>query len=366
MDLDKNTLEITPPQSTPRITNHDLLYGKPIPPMQRLAGMDDTEFEEIVTEWTWEYLPTKYESIRRCGSAGDKGRDIIAWINKTEKKWDNYQCKHYKNKLIPTNFYVELGKLCYYTYINDYPIPQTYFIVSQEGVGTKLGDFLDNEAKLKKALITNWEKNVETKITSKGTGKITLDGKFKEYVENFDFSLVKSVEPHELIEQHRKTNYYLYHFGGAIKKYRKETIVPSISTSEEQMRYIKQLLLAYGENLSKEINSITELSAYGEYKIHFEIQRKNFYSVETLKQFARDNLPSDSSAFDDLKEEIYAAVYSKVLDVYENAFKRLITVLEHSTLLDISANPLVVTISLHDKQGICHHLVNESKLSWKI
>ena len=366
MDLEKDTIEIKKPESTPKITNHDLLYGKPISPMQRLAGMDDAEFEEIITEWTHEYLSSKYESVRRCGAAGDKGRDVIAWINKTEKRWDNYQCKHYKNKLTPTNFYVELGKLCYYTFNEDYPIPQIYFIVSQEGVGTKLGDLLDDAEKLKKALILNWGNYVEKKITSKGTGEVKLEGEFKEYVENFNFSIIKSIEPHELIEQHGKTSYHLFHFGGGIKKYRKETIVPNIVDREKRMRYVKQLLYAYGEEISKEINSVEELNVYGEYKVHFDLQRKNFYSVETLKQFERDNLPPDSNAFEDLKEEIFNAVYSKVLANYENSFKKLVSVLNHSTLLNISANPLTVTISLHDKQGICHHLVNESKISWNI
>ena len=96
------------------------------------------------------------------------------------------------------------------------------------------------------------------------------------------------------------------------------------------------------------------------------MQTKNFYSVESLKQFERDNLPSDSRAFEDLKDEIYTAVYSKVLTAHANGFKRLISVLEHSTLLNISANPLTVTISILDKQGICHHLVTENKLSWII
>jgi len=334
--------------------------------MQRLAVMDDAEFEEIVTEWASEYLSGNYESVRRCGSAGDKGRDVIGWINKNEKKWDNYQCKHYGNKLTPSNFYVELGKLCHYTFIGDYSIPQNYYIVSQEGAGAKLGDMLDEPAKLKAGLIAAWEKNVEKKITSVGTGAIKLEGAFKHYVENFDFSIIKSVEPHDLIEQHGKTSYHLYHFGGEIKKYRQDTTVPAFDDAESQMRYIKQLLIAYGEEISQELNSVEELAAHGTYKVHFDLQRKNFYSVESLKQFERDNLPPDTNAFDSLKDEIFSAIYTKAIATYENAYKRLSSVLEHSQLLTIGSNPLTVTISLLDKQGICHHLVNENKISWKI
>lgn len=358
-------ITITKPKVIPKITNHDLLYGKPISPMQRLAVMDDTEFEEIVEEWAYEYLASKYESVRRCGGAGDLGRDVICWINLAEQKWDNYQCKHYGKKLTPSGFYAELGKLCHYTFIKEITIPQNYYIVSQEGVGSKLGDMLDNPVMLKKALIENWDVNVKTKITSKDKGEVLLDGEFKKYVEDFDFSIIKSIEPTELIKQHSETSYHLFHFGGTIKKYRKETTVPIIEDTEREMRYVKQLLIAYSEEITHEINSIEELSKYGEFKVHFDIQRKNFYSVETLKQFERDNLPPDSKAFEELKEEIFSSVYSKVMITHENSFKKMICILEHSSLLNITSNPLTVTISLLDKQGICHHLVNENKLSWK-
>jgi hypothetical protein len=268
--------------------------------------------------------------------------------------------------LTPSGFYVELGKLCYYGFKNNFTIPQNYYIVSQEGVGTKLGDLIDDPIELRKALIANWSKNVESKITTKGTGKVKLEGEFKKYVEAFDFSIIKSIEPLELLQQHSQTSYHLMHFGGTIKKYRKETIVPEIGNLEKEMRYVKQLLIAYGEEVSEKINSTEELTKHGVFKIHFDIQRKNFYSVETLKQFDRDNIPPNSKAFEDLKEEILAAVYSKALNVYENSFKRLQNILEYTTLLSLTSNPLIVTISIHDKQGICHHLVNENKLSWKI
>lgn len=356
---------IKQPKPTPKITNHDLLYGKPISPMQRLAVMSDSEFEEIVEEWAYEYLSSKYESVRRCAGAGDLGRDVICWINLVEKKWDNYQCKHYGKKLTPSEFYVELGKLCHYTFTTDLTIPQNYYIVSQEGVGSKLGDMIDNPLTLRKALIENWEINVKTKITSKGEGEILLEGDFKIYVENFDFSIIKSIEPTELIAQHSETSYHLFHFGGTIKKYRNEITIPLIESTEKNMRYIKQLLIAYSEEVSSEINSVEELSKFGNFKVHFDIQRKNFYSVETLKQFERDNLPPDSKAFETLKDEIFSSVYSKIMLTYENSFKKMISVLDHSSMLNITSNPLTVTISLLDKQGICHHLVNESKLSWK-
>lgn len=357
------TFEIIAPKATPRLTNHDILFGKPIAPFQRLGILSDNEFEEIVTEWAFEYLKSRYSKVRRCGGAGDKGRDVIAWVDEKGLQWDNYQCKHYGNKLAPTNFYAELGKLCYYTKNGDYTVPLNYYIVSKEGVGTALSDLIDNPQQLKGALIANWGKYVESKITSKITVK--LEGDLMTYVENFDFSIIKVVEPLEFLEQFQKTSYYWYRFGGQISRYRNETIVPEMIDNELQMRYIEQLLLAYSEEVSAEINSVEELAKYGQYKVHFDMQRTNFYSIETLKQFERDNLPPDSTAFESFKSEVLTAVYPKLLDFHDNSFRRLQSVLQHSSLLAITANPLSITLSIMDKNGICHHLVNENKLSWK-
>lgn len=355
------TLDIEKPKPTPKLTNHDILMGKPISPIQRLSTMSDGDFEEIVQIWAFEYLSSKYSKVKRCGGAGDKGRDVIAWKDNT--KWDNYQCKHYGNKLTPTNFYVELGKLCYFTKNGDYSIPDKYYIVSKEGIGTKLSDLIKEPENLKSALKENWQNYVESVITKKI--KVPLEGDLLNYVENFDFSIINSIEPHELIEQFQETSYFLYFFGGQIQKNRIETITPKILDTEKKMRYIEQLLFAYGEEISIEINEIEELEKYGQFKIHFDLQRQNFYSIESLKQFERDNLPPDSTAFEDFKNEVLTAVYTLYFNSYENSFKKLNAILQHSSLLNFNNNPLSITLSVMDKNGICHHLVNENKLSWK-
>lgn len=45
---------------------------------------------------------SKYSSICRIGSAGDKGRDVVAYHN--DGSVDYYQCKHYNVALMPTNY----------------------------------------------------------------------------------------------------------------------------------------------------------------------------------------------------------------------------------------------------------------------
>lgn len=355
-----DTIDILIPKAPPQLSNHDILNGSPIAPIQKLAIMSDSEFEEIILEWVHGYLKSQYISVRKCGGAGDKGRDIIAFVDKVNNIWDNYQCKHYGNKLAPTNFYLELGKLCYYTHIGDFSIPRNYYIVSREGVGTKLGDLLDNSENLKTCLIENWDKYVKDKITNT---PISLTGELSNYVNDFDFSIIKPVEPLEFLEQFQQTQWYSYRFGG-IKKQRESLSLPDLSNTEMRLRYVTQLLEVYSEEISHEINSIEELSAYGNYKIHFDIQRKNFYAVESLKQFERDNLPIGSQAFDNLKEDVLALVYTKIFGQYKNSFEKVNEILNCCSMLDASSSPLAMTITVKDKQGVCHHLVNEGKLTW--
>ena len=72
--------------------------------------MSDKHFEEMTLEWADGYLKKQYVKVRMMGGAGDMGRDIVGYYD--NKEIDIYQCKHYKDALIPSKFYLELGKLC--------------------------------------------------------------------------------------------------------------------------------------------------------------------------------------------------------------------------------------------------------------
>ncbi len=348
------------PKSPPQLSNQDILLGTPLCPIQKLSIISDGEFEEIILEWVHGYLKSQYVSVRKCGGAGDKGRDIIATVDPDNDIWDNYQCKHYGNKLTPTNFYLELGKLCYYSYTGDFSIPRYYFIVSKDGVGTKLGDLIEKPYKLKSMLIENWDQYVKDKITKK---PILLADEFSTYVSEFDFSIVKPIEPMVFLDQFKQTPWYAYRFGG-IKRQRETSSLPDFSDTEMKLRYITQLLAVYSDEISCEINSIEELTTYGQYKLHFDIQRKNFYAVETLKQFERDNLPPESKAFETLKDEVLALVCTKMFTTYKSSFEKMNQILESCSYINVSSNPLAISITLLDKQGVCHHLVNDNKLTW--
>ena len=92
------------------------LYGTDtnIAPIDKVHIMDEDSFEQFTLEWLYGCKKEKYLSIKRIGGAGDKGRDIVGYYS--DGTVDYYQCKHYNAGLAPTNYYMELGKLCYYTY----------------------------------------------------------------------------------------------------------------------------------------------------------------------------------------------------------------------------------------------------------
>lgn len=63
---------------------------------------------------------------------------------------------------MPTNYYLELGKLCYYTYKKEIPVPKKYFIIASNDVGTSLQDLIDNPSTLITKLIENWDTYCKT------------------------------------------------------------------------------------------------------------------------------------------------------------------------------------------------------------
>lgn len=115
-------------------------------PLLRLRNMDEDTYEEIVQVWSYMCLKAagKYPHVHQVGGSGDKGSDVIAYLDDTFNKFDLYQCKHYKGELTYSNLYGEIGKLLTYTYKKTYPVPQHYYIASPYGLAQSFRDLLHN------------------------------------------------------------------------------------------------------------------------------------------------------------------------------------------------------------------------------
>ncbi|PHG07398.1 ABC-three component system protein [Bacillus toyonensis] len=361
-------VEIEEPTYNTRATNYQLLVGNYIAPIDRLKIISPNDFEELIEEWIYGYLRTKYEKVVRVGGAGDKGRDVIAFEKYSKdgnEVWDNYQCKHYNAPLAPSQIWVEFGKLCYYTYINAYNIPRRYYLVAPQGVGGKLYDFIMKPKTLRKELIKEWDRHCLKKITS--TKEVKLTGDFLKYVESFDFSIIDVIDPIKLIEQYQQTNYFPLRFGGGLKKMPERPKQAPSEIKQEEILYVRKLFDAYANHKKKKITSLEDLKSYKLLLNHFNRQRIYFYQAESLKVFERDSMPNGINAFDELKTEVFHGIVDTVYNNYEDGFERIKAVTQQARNLIISGENIFSSlINGNDKNGICHHLANEENLEEEI
>lgn len=345
----------SPPKDTSRIFTFD------IPPLKRLELMDDTEFEEIILEWAYFYLSNKYKKVKRFGGAGDMGRDIVGYYDNGDI--DIYQCKHYKNQLTPSEFWIEFGKLCYYTYKNKYRIPKKYYIATTKGIGPALSNLIDNPESIASELIKNWQGYCMNKITK--DEEIQLDEDFKKYIHTFDFSIVEELEPIKFLDEYSTTKWYKYRFGGGLPKRKllKEINV-AINEDEKDMRYIIQLIDVYREKTNNVVFDLDSISNSSACKEHLYRQRLAFHSAQALKVFTRDEL-IDIEPYEEAKEQIYLCIADIIVDEYDSSFKRVSETIKYLNTVPLEINPLG-NIQPTEKCGICHELVNDERICWVV
>lgn len=333
-------------------------------PIQIVGAFSDKQFEIFVLEWVHGYLSRKYVEVKQRGGAGDKGRDVIAWIDAPgvkPRRWDNYQCKHYDEPLSPSKFYVELGKLCYYTYTQAYTNPENYFIVTHKGVGPKLGDLLDNPIGLRNELIKNWSKYCENEITK--TTAVKLDAQLLAYIKSFDFSIVKEISPRSLIDQHAETQYHAVTFQTRMRP-RPNPVKPPEFASTSELTYINKMFEAFSEYLKVPVSDELCFSDFDELKQFYNFSRVCFYSAESLKEFARDNLP-DESYFDDLEDQVYDGIQITLnYKHYNDGYQRMVETCDKSGSVPIVGNILGHEFKYKDRVGVCHHLANKNRIGW--
>jgi hypothetical protein len=332
--------------------------------LKLIQSVGSTKFEEIVYEWVWGCMRNRYQKVAYIGGPNDKGRDIIGYIDYKNDIWEGYQCKNYKDKLTPSDLWPEIGKLCYNCFRKELNIPKKYFFISPFGVSAAVNDLLRNPSKLKEGLIKNWDKSCKTKLIHET--KISLEGDLRNYVYNFDFSIFDSIDPQDFLDEYTKTRFFTRRFG-ILTIPRPEPKPAPAEPEEHEATYIRKILDAYEDYLSKHVDSHKNLEEYPELKEHFERQRNYFFSAEALKEFARDITDPQSNSFEKLKTELYEGIIDTIQEDAENGFVRLKKVLARADTLQFTDNSLSPHLSLMDKKGICHHLANEKEeVKWKM
>jgi hypothetical protein len=339
-----------------------VISGIPIPKTQRVQLFGADEWEEFTEEWA-SALEDSYHCVKRFAGAGDKGLDVVGFIASSQfsNGWDNYQCKFYDKPLTPTDIWVEFGKIVYFTYCGAYPPPRKYYFVAPKQIGTKLGHLLVNAHKLKEELKKNWEKYCENEITS--TAKIKLEGNLLAHFDSFDFTIFDSVSLVRMIEQHAFTPFHSVRFGGGLG-IRPEPVIPPEDTVSLDHRYVRQLLSVYAQKIGKNQKSfdLSMLDKDAAIRSNFQRQRERFYHAESLRNFSRDTVPP--GVFEALQNDIYDGVVDVCESMHDCGMDRLNGTMSQAANVAIDASPLSSVTRPRDKQGMCHQLVNDGRLSW--
>ena len=342
--------------------------GIPVPPVRLLQVMSSEDWEGFTEEWLSYYKDQgKYDAIKRYSGPGDMGLDVVAFTasNGFASPWDSYQCKQYNHALRPTDIYGEVGKIIFHSFKRtppfnqQYRVPRRHVFVSPHGMGITVGRWIKDQDRFKEEVRSKWESHCVPKI---GSGiEEPLQDELMEYLEDFDFSIFEDITAAELIAEHAKTIFHAGRFGGGLPP-RGDPETPPTKPAASESLYLRKLLDAYTSQMGKPVATGATLVGHPELEEHYNRQRVLFYSAESLRNFARDRTPPKT--FDLLQDDIYNGVIDICEAYYNDALERLRRTISKAGSVDVSGNALVSVTRVADKQGICHQLANDDRLTW--
>ena len=364
-DVSKDTFEISTediPEPTLQggVSSGKVVHGKLIPPQQQILLFSADDWEAFVEEWA-HYQRTQYKIVTRLSASADMGIDVAGFTDDGgfQGVWDNHQCKHYGNPIAPSTAIPEIGKCIWHASEGRFAPPRKYYFIAPKDCGMSLKKLLLNSADLKSKLFEKWDDWCADSITS--TKTIPLEGDFLAYVEAFDFSIFTFKPTLDIIEEHRKTPYFAARFGGGLPD-RPSAETPPEEPDPNESRYLQQLLDAYGDHNGQPCADTSALAAWPELVAHFNRQREVFYHAESLRNFARDNVPQGT--FEDLQDEVFSGVIEVEGAAHDSGLSRVNAVTQAAAQLPLTANGLISVTKIQDKKGICHQLANDDRLKW--
>ena len=352
--------DVPAPAEAGPVSAGKVIHGRLIPAQQQMLLFSAEEWEGFIEEWA-HYQKTQYAKVARFSGATDMGIDVAGFVDKSGFAgiWDNYQCKHYDSALTPGVAIPEIAKCLWHAFEGRVAAPRKYYFMAPKDCGMSLKKLLLNAVDLKAKLFEKWNDWCADAITS--TQTIKLDGSFREYVEDFDFSIFTFEPALDVLDEHRKTPYYTARFGSGLPD-RPKSEAPPEQPAETESRYLRQLMDAYRDHKKSPVADCAALGPWPELVQHYNRQREYFYHAESLRNFARDNVPPGT--FEDLQEEVHAGVIEVEASPHPDAFVRVNAVTQAAALLPLSANGLISVTRIPDKRGICHQLANENRLWW--
>jgi len=328
------------------------------PVVKLIRAYDSVEWEIFISEW--QKGLKGYHSVKRLGSAGDHGRDVIGLCSPQacQGVWDNYQCKHYDAPLATPKACEDAGKIIFHAYHKVFTPPRRCVFVAPRGVTTELRDLLLNPDKFQAEVIKTWSTRVASKVEA--GEKHTLVGALAAYVNAYDFSSFDWATMDEILDAHRQTAYWATRFNGQLPP-PNPGVTPATVASDETV-YVGKLLDVYAEAAGASITCVGDLDGHGGWKNDLQRQRVKFFDAEAFMATYRDQTePGTTESFAD---QIFEAIEPS-LAVPGPGLNRLTTAL---TVAGNTAPASVLTpqAKIGVRQGVCHQLANDDRVTWKV
>jgi hypothetical protein len=344
------------PPTLPRRRGHELTTGLQLDPVRRIAAFSPEDLENLVEYWLREKVEGHYAEVIRYAGPGDKGRDVVGYVNADRVgDWDNYQCKHYGEKLRPADLWPELGKLVYWTKEGSFSAPRRYRFVAPKGATAKVLELLDDPDKLRRELKKNWKKHCKTLCDFE---------EIEKHLASFTFPKLKVVSGGEIVADLKGMSIYPVFFGGGLSKPRPPVKPPPTAIGSDELGYVNALVDAYDEHCEEGIASPEAAISHQSYGPHLRTSRKEFYCAESLREFSKDVLVEPGS-FNELQNQVHDGIQHRLAEDFPSGFDRALAVCAHATSIQLSDHPLSDDLEPADRAGICHQLANDGRVAWR-
>ena len=328
------------------------------PIVKLVRAFDATEWEIFISEW--QKGLSGYHSVKRLGGSGDLGRDVVGLCSAEacQGVWDNFQCKHLEALLAVPKACEDAGKIIFHAFRREFAPPRRYTFVAPRGPTTELRDMLLNPDKFRDEVIGTWNMRVSKRVVD-GENHV-LDGKLGDYVRAYDFTSFTYATLDEILDAHRQTAYWAARFGGHLPPPPSGNAPTEIAPSETV--YVGKLLEVYSEQAGVAIHRVGDLASYDGWQDDLQKQRVRFYDAEAFIAHYRDQ--TVPGTIEDFAEQIYDAI-EPPMAVAASAHGRLTAALTVAAQTS-PASVLSPQAKVRVKQGVCHQLANDGRVTWKL
>jgi len=320
--------------------------------------MDDDELEMFCRSWAEK--KSGYLEVKRFAGTGDMGRDVVGFVTdkRHEGAWDNYQCKQYRRGVSRSQGLLAIGKVLYWASQGHFIPPAKFYFVAPKGLARKLELLIDKPSEMKKALIEEWDAVCAKSITKKAV--VPLDAKVLAVIDSYNFNDVTVVTIDDMMDDPAVKPLLIEKFGADPGKY-PSAAVP-LHVQDTEMRYIGELVGAYGERAKTPFADHAAVLADTEHGPDLRRQRERFFEADAFQKFYRDN--TSEEVISDFRKDVRFGVVERWKAPAADTLARIEAVMDHAGAVTC-AGPLAKYGHVPVKQGMCHHFVNDGELSWK-